>query len=54
LKSFFGLINPVITVKELIRIGGDADGGYLVPNDLEDLSGCFSPGLPILQLLNCR
>ena len=45
LKSFFGLINPVVTDKELIRIGGDADGGYLVPDDLEGLSGCFSPGV---------
>lgn len=45
LKSFFRLINPVVTDKGLIRIGGDADGGYLIPNDLEGLSGCFSPGV---------
>lgn len=45
LKSFFELINPVSTDKELIRIGGDADGGYLVPDDMEGLMGCFSPGV---------
>jgi hypothetical protein len=45
LKSFFSLINPVICDKELIRVGGNADGGYLIPNDLEGLSGCFSPGV---------
>lgn len=29
----------------LIRIGGDADGGYLVPNILDDIEYCFSPGV---------
>lgn len=30
---------------ELIRIGGNSDGGYLHPNNLEDISYCFSPGV---------
>jgi L-lysine 2,3-aminomutase len=30
---------------ELIRIGGDADGAYLLPNDLEGITACFSPGV---------
>jgi hypothetical protein len=30
---------------ELIRIGGDADGGYLVPNILNDIKYCFSAGV---------
>lgn len=30
---------------DLIRIGGDGDGGYLVPNILGDISHCFSPGV---------
>jgi hypothetical protein len=29
----------------LIRIGGDADGGYLVPDDLNGIKSCFSPGV---------
>lgn len=30
---------------ELIRIGGSNDGGYLLPDDLEGLGACFSPGV---------
>lgn len=29
----------------LIRMGGDYDGGYLVPDDLEGIKYCFSPGV---------
>src|SRR5690554_7786815 len=29
----------------LLRIGGDADGSYLVPDDLHGVSACFSPGV---------
>lgn len=36
---------PVDTGHELIRMGGDADGGYLVPDDLEGIAACFSPGV---------
>ena len=30
---------------ELIRLGGDNDGGYLIPDDLDGVSACFSPGV---------
>ena len=30
---------------ELIRIGGPGDGGYLVPDDLDGIEYCFSPGV---------
>lgn len=30
---------------ELIRIGGNSDGAYLVPDDLEGIQACFSPGV---------
>ena len=30
---------------ELIRIGGKGDGGYLVPNILDKITSCFSPGV---------
>jgi hypothetical protein len=36
---------PYKTNHDLIRLGADNDGGYLVPNDLENISACFSPGV---------
>jgi hypothetical protein len=30
---------------KLIRLGPNSDGGYLVPDDLEGISACFSPGV---------
>jgi hypothetical protein len=41
-------LRPVSCGRELIRIGGDADGGYLIPNDLEGVQYCFSPGVGTL------
>jgi hypothetical protein len=30
---------------DLIRLGDEGDGGYLVPDDLEGITACFSPGV---------
>ena len=30
---------------DLVRIGGDGDGGYLIPNIFDKISYCFSPGV---------
>ena len=30
---------------ELVRIGGSGDGAYLLPDDLDGVSACFSPGV---------
>lgn len=38
-------LKPVKTKFPLIRIGGNNDGGYLLPNDLSGISTCFSPGV---------
>lgn len=38
-------LRPQDCGKELIRIGGPADGGYLVPDDLDGIEYCFSPGV---------
>jgi hypothetical protein len=38
-------IRPIVFSKGLIRVGPDGDGGYLVPNDLQGLHCCFSPGV---------
>jgi FkbM family methyltransferase len=39
------LLIPKACSHELIRIGGHGDGAYLVPNDLESIDACFSPGV---------
>lgn len=36
---------PITTDKGLIRMGPQGDGGYLVPDDLEGIAACFSPGV---------
>lgn len=32
---------------ELVRVGGDQDGGYLIPRLLDSISHCFSPGVDV-------
>jgi Methyltransferase FkbM domain len=44
-RSLMALMHPVKTSEGLIRMGGEQDGGYLVPNDLEKIVACFSPGV---------
>ncbi len=46
--KFFSLaqfIKPQKCTQELIRLGANSDGGYLVPNDLSGITACFSPGV---------
>jgi hypothetical protein len=38
-------LRPRSCAAPLIRIGGNADGGYLIPDDLEGIEYCFSPGV---------
>jgi hypothetical protein len=38
-------LRPQDSGKPLIRIGGNADGGYLIPDDLDGIEYCFSPGV---------
>lgn len=38
-------LRPYRTNIDLVRFGGATDGGYLVPNDLEGIKTCFSPGV---------
>lgn len=47
LRLFFGLINPIGSDKPLVRLGDEADGGYLVPMDLDGVTACFSPGVSL-------
>lgn len=45
LRRFLARIRDKYVSCELIRIGGDRDGGYLLPNNFNDISYCFSPGV---------
>ncbi|TWT95188.1 hypothetical protein Pla108_33310 [Botrimarina colliarenosi] len=45
LQRVVDLLRPYDVGVPLIRVGGDGDGGYLVPDDLEGLEACFSPGV---------
>ena len=44
LKQVMKFLLPKTFGHELIRSGGEGDGGYVIPNCLQGISGCFSPG----------
>ena len=37
-------LSPVEAGHPLVRVGDDWDGGYLLPDDLEGIAACLSPG----------
>jgi hypothetical protein len=45
LARFFDVVKPILTNHRLIRLGGQMDGGYLIPDDLVGIEACFSPGV---------
>lgn len=47
LEELLKALRPVKTKYDLVRIGGDNDGGYLLPDDLSGISTCFSPGVDV-------
>lgn len=47
LETLLERLYPVKTKFDLIRVGGNNDGGYLIPNDLDDIETCFSPGVDV-------
>lgn len=38
-------LRPVDSGIDLIRVGPESDGGYLIPNDLDGIQALFSPGV---------
>jgi hypothetical protein len=44
-KALLRRLHPVTTEHELTRIGCSGDGGYLIPDDLDGIEACFSPGV---------
>ena len=49
LRALIYKLHPVCCDKKLIRLGPKGDGGYLVPNDFDDIEACFSPGVGMLS-----
>ena len=47
IQELIDSLRPVNTKFDLIRVGGDNDGGYLIPNDLVGIATCFSPGVDV-------
>lgn len=47
LDALAAALRPVRTRFELARYGSDADGGYLLPEDLQGIAACFSPGVDV-------
>ncbi|MFM7268576.1 MAG: hypothetical protein ACKOZT_08335 [Cyanobium sp.] len=45
LRSAVELLVPVGCRRNLIRVGGNGDGAYLLPDHLEGIEACFSPGV---------
>lgn len=43
--AVFEWLKPKPGAHPLIRIGPDRDGAYLVPDDLDGIAACFSPGV---------
>lgn len=43
--KFISALQPFETNHDLIRLGAQGDGGYLVPDDLTGIAACFSPGV---------
>jgi hypothetical protein len=44
-ESLIKKLHPIDPGIELIRLGPEGDGGYLIPNDLKEIEACFSPGV---------
>ena len=44
-RALLRALRPLAPGIELVRVGPDGDGGYLVPDDLEGIAYAFSPGV---------
>lgn len=45
IKDFVAKLVPQDLGVPLCRVGADGDGGYLIPDDLQGIANCFSPGV---------
>jgi hypothetical protein len=44
-RDLVASLRPLQSGVPLVRLGGNGDGGYLIPDDLEGIEYCFSPGV---------
>jgi hypothetical protein len=44
-RTLIETLHPIMGGRGLIRLGSSTDGGYLIPDDLEGIKACFSPGV---------
>ena len=49
MRAWIESLAPVVSDKPLIRFGPNGDGGYLIPDDLENIEACFSPGVSFVS-----
>lgn len=47
IQHLINKLHPVKTTFQMIRFGGDKDGGYVLPDDLMGIEACFSPGVDV-------
>lgn len=47
LHAFAAEMRRACAAVPLVRIGGEGDGGYLLPDDFEGIRHCFSPGVDV-------
>ena len=47
IEALIRSLKPKSTVAPLVRVGPNGDGGYLMPDDLEGISACVSPGVSV-------
>lgn len=45
IQALLNLLRPMKSDKDLVRLGPKGEGGYLIPDGLEGISACFSPGV---------
>lgn len=45
ISQILAMIKPKILTVDNIRLGGENDGGYIIPNDFDGIKYCFSPGV---------
>lgn len=49
IQSLMDRLAPLSCARKLTRLGPAGDGGYLLPDDLDGIEACFSPGVSLLS-----